>query len=74
MFIDQYEVPVGEVPNMKCSRFFNKYFQSKFGCFTCFGSHNKYGGINFDLGLMEKWEKPKELKRQWDQVVMAAII
>jgi hypothetical protein len=27
----------------------------------------------YDMGLIEKWEKPKELKRQWDQVCMAAI-
>ena len=73
LFIDQYDIPVGSCPTGKAQRFFNKYFQSKYGCFTCHGSHNKYGGIDFDFGLIEKWEKPKEIKRQWDQVVMAAI-
>lgn len=44
----------------------NCYWQSKYGFFTCYDMWVKWGTVNFDGSLIEKFEKPKDLHRQWN--------
>ena len=39
--------------------------------FTCYDMYNKWGVYNFDGALLERWEKPKELKRTWMMACMS---
>jgi hypothetical protein len=75
LFADMYAVPCYEVPpGHKATLFLNKYYQSRYGMFTCHGSKQKYGFVPFHLGLIEQWEKPKDAKRQWDISIMSCLV
>jgi len=51
----------------------NQYFQAKYGMFTCHGSWVQWGTIDYDPGLMERWERPKALNRSWNLALMFLI-
>jgi hypothetical protein len=57
----------------KCKRFINGFFQSRYGLFTCYDARAKYGMINLDAALIERYEKPRELKRMWNLAVISAL-
>jgi len=47
-----YDIPTYEVPASRAAQqFLNKYYQSRYGMFTCHGS--KHGFVPFHLGLIE---------------------
>lgn len=41
--------------------------------FTCYDMYNKWGVYNFDGALLERWERPKELKRTWMMACMSCM-
>lgn len=55
MFMDQYKIdpfvyPKGAEESM------NRYFQSKYGLFTCQDSQERFGEVEIDPLLIQKWE------------------
>lgn len=65
---EAFEQPFGGGPKIK--QMTNKFFQAKYGMFTCHGSWVQWGTVDYDHGLIERWEKPKALKRTWNLAMM----
>ena len=51
----------------------NQYFSAKYGLFTCYDAKVKWGLINIDPGLIERWEKKEKLKKTWNLAIMSSI-
>ena len=51
----------------------NQYFQAKYGLFTCYDAKVKYGMIELDAALIERYEKPNKLRRVWNLAVMSCL-
>ena len=58
---------------MKTNMALNKYFQAKYGLFTCYDARMKYGMIELDAALIERYEKPSKLRRVWSLAVMSCL-
>jgi len=41
--------------------------------FTCYDAKVKWGLINLDPGLIERWEKKDKLKKTWNLAIMSLI-
>lgn len=74
MFMQLFDYAIFEQPTGENVQFFmNCYWQSKYGFFTCYDMWVKWGIIHFDGNLIEKWERPKELHRQWNLACMSFV-
>jgi hypothetical protein len=51
----------------------NQFFSAKYGLFTCYDAKVRWGLINIDPSLIERWEKPNKLKRTWYLAIMSVI-
>ena len=66
MYMELFDLAVFEQPKgVGAQRFLNQYWQAKYGFFTCYDMWVKWGIVNYDAALIEMWEKPKDLHRQW---------
>lgn len=41
--------------------------------FSCHDSKQRYNDVPFEITLIEMWEKPNQIKNQWDVAVMTGI-
>jgi hypothetical protein len=74
LFMDQYEIDVFQnVGTGKATRALNQFFSAKYGLFTCYDAKVKWGLINIDPGLIERWERPDRLKKTWYLAIMSLI-
>lgn len=74
LFMDQYDIDVFQnVGTGKATRALNQFFSAKYGLFTCYDAKVKWGLINIDPGLIERWERPDRLKRTWYLAIMSLI-
>ena len=72
MFMELFDYAIFETPRFEGVQFFmNCYWQSKYGFFTCYDMWVKWGTVNFDGNLIEKFEKPRDLHRQWNLACMS---
>ena len=55
LFMDQYKIDPFVVPN-GAEEAVNRYFQAKYGLFTCQDSEDRYGNMQIDPLLIQKWE------------------
>ena len=51
-----------------------KYWQAKYGLFTCYDMAKRWGMTKYDENLIERWERPRELHKQWNLSCMSAIV
>ena len=54
-------------------KFLNKYWQTRYSLFTCYDMHKLWGIYKFDSSLIERWEKPRELHKQWALGLMSCV-
>ena len=72
--MDQYNIETFYIPGgSKCKRFINGFFHSRYGLFTCYDGKTKHGMFDLDTALIERYEKPKELKRMWNLALISAL-
>jgi hypothetical protein len=73
MFMDQYKIDPFVVP-LGAEESINRFFQSRYGLFTCQDSQDRYGQIAIDPLLFQKWEG-NEVQRQkvWTLAVLTAL-
>ena len=71
--MDQYKIDPFTVPR-GAEGVINRFFQSKYGLFTCQDSEEKYGDYAMDPILFQKWEH-SEIQRQktWTLAVLTAL-
>ena len=71
LFMDQYKIdpfvtPIGSEESI------NRFFQAKYGLFTCQGS--EFGSLTIDPLLIQKWEvTDKQLRKTWNLAILTAI-
>ena len=66
--IDPFVVPIGAEESI------NRFFQSKYGLFTCQDSEDRYGSLQMDPLLIQKWEQSdKQLRKTWTLSILTAI-
>ena len=72
MFMELFDYATFENPKGSNVQFeMNCYWQAKYGLFTCYDSWGKWGLIKFNANLIERWEKPRDLHRQWMMACMS---
>lgn len=55
-------------------RAINRFFQARYGLFTCQDSQDNYGGISVDPLLIRKWETTDaQLRRTWTLAILSAL-
>ena len=73
IFQDQYKIDPFVVPT-GAEEAINRFFQAKYGLFTCQDSEDNYGGISIDPLLIKKWEvNERNLKRSWTLAILTAL-
>eukprot|EP00347_Sterkiella_histriomuscorum_P004744 403359274 len=72
-FMEHYNIPAYCCPE-KASMTMNAFFQAKYGMFYCYDNNKRYGLIDFDPELINRWERSsKNVQRTWSLAVMSAI-
>jgi len=73
-FMDKYNIePFQKPKSVNAQRILNRFFTARYGMFAGMDMKRTFGIVDFNIGLIQKWEKPKELKRMWNLAIISGI-